>query len=405
MITFPPDFLWGAASSSHQVEGNNTNNDWWEWETSGRCKERSLAACRHYERFEEDFDLAASLGHNAHRLSIEWSRIEPQASVFSDEALRHYRRVLTALRARNIEPVVTLYHFTLPVWLSRAGGWEYRRSVEYFERFTRKVVSEYADLVRYWVTINEPLVYVCHAYLWGYWPPGKKSVRSAYTVVGNLARAHKKAYRVIHGMYREKELIAPWVSIAKNLQAFEPATDSLRDKIGVWLRDYGYNHRFLADVISSGTLDYIGVNYYSRQLVKTRDWSFQSLAFDQRLDAADCEKNALGWDIYPAGLLKALGGLRKFLLPVMVTENGICTADDGQRWRYIRAHLEEIKKALDCGVRIIGYLYWSLTDNFEWDKGFAPRFGLVDIDYATGRRTIRESGRRYSRVCTTGELE
>lgn len=405
MITFPKDFLWGAASSSHQVEGDNKSNDWWQWENSGRIAVPSGQACRHYELFRGDFDLAAQLGHTAHRFSIEWSRVEPREGEFSDEELRHYREVLTALLERGIEPVVTLSHFTLPVWLSGKGGWVCGKSIEYFERFAHRVVSEYSDLARYWVTINEPMVYVCHSYLWGFWPPGKKSAFAALKVTANLARAHKQAYRAIHEIYTKKSLPAPWVSIAHNLQAFEPATRSLRDAIGVGLRDYGYNHRFLRDLVAHRTLDYIGVNYYSRHLVKTSGWNVASLAFTPSADDGSCEKNSLGWDIYPRGLYQLLIRLKKYRLPVLVTENGICTADDEQRWRYIRSHIAELKRAMEAGVPALGYLYWSLTDNFEWDKGFAPRFGLIHVDYPTGQRTIKESARKYARVCQTGELE
>jgi len=405
MATFPAGFLWGAASSSHQVEGNNTNNDWWEWETSGHGAEPSGQACRHYELFRSDFELAAGLGHTAHRFSIEWSRVEPRESEFCGEELRHYRDVLTELLKRGIEPVVTLSHFTLPVWLSRRGGWENETTVEYFERFARRIASEYSGLVRYWVTINEPVVYAYHAYTWGYWPPGKKSLLSAFRVLRIMARAHKKAYRSIHAVYAQKKLPSPWVSIAKNLQAFEPATPGLRDGFSAGLRDYGYNHRFLIDLAARGTLDYIGVNYYSRHLVKTRRWSLKSVLFDQCTDDPACEKNALGWDIYPRGLYNLLMALRRYKVPVLITENGICTGDDEQRWRYIRAHLQELKNAMDGGLAVLGYLYWSLTDNFEWDKGFAPRFGLINVDYSTGERTVRESARKYARVCATGKLE
>lgn len=405
MVEFPAGFLWGAASSAHQVEGNNTHNDWWEWEKSGHVAVPSGVACRHYELYRQDFDLAAKLGHNAHRISIEWSRVEPREAVFLDEELQHYRDVLTALRDRGIEPVVTLSHFTLPVWLSRQGGWENEKSVEYFEKFCRIVVSACADLVRYWVTINEPMVYVYHAYLWGYWPPGKKSVRSSWRVLHHLLSAHKKAYRVIHGYYAEKKFTSPWVSIAKNLQAFEPATGSLRDRISVAIRDLGYNRWFLNKLCTSRTLDYIGVNYYSRHLVKTKSWRPASILFDQSFDDPGCEKNILGWDIYPLGLYKLLVSLKKYGLPVLITENGICAKDDEQRWRYISSHLFEMHRAIGQGVSLLGYLYWSLTDNFEWDKGFSPRFGLVKVDYATQERTARESACKYARVCQTGQLE
>jgi len=182
MIEFPKDFLWGAATSAYQVEGENSNSDWWEWEKRGRGKEPSGQACRHYELYKEDFDLAKSLNHNTHRLSVEWSRIEPQEGVFSDKELAHYQQVLTALRERNLKPLVTLHHFTNPVWFSRIGGWENKRSIDYFLRYTKRVVEALGNQVEYWMTINEPLVYAYHAYILGVWPPEKKSVFAARRV-------------------------------------------------------------------------------------------------------------------------------------------------------------------------------------------------------------------------------
>jgi beta-glucosidase len=168
---FPVGFLWGAASASHQVEGGNRWNDWWELEESGRLPHRSGDACRHYELYESDFDLARSLGHNAHRMSLEWSRIEPTDGQWNEAALEHYRRVIAAARARGIEPCVTLHHFTSPAWFAREGGWERGDSVARFARYVEYVAARVGRDVRYWLTINEPTVLVKRAYLGGSWPP------------------------------------------------------------------------------------------------------------------------------------------------------------------------------------------------------------------------------------------
>lgn len=406
MIKFPQDFLWGAATSAYQVEGNNINSDWWEWEKRAALKEASGDACRHYRLYESDFDLAKALNHNAHRLSIEWSRIEPEEGRFLDEEISHYIDVILSLKRRSIEPVVTLHHFSNPLWLARLGGWENKKAVCYFLRFIEQVLPRLAEHVRYWVTINEPLVYVYHAFLLGYWPPQKTSLLSAKFVEDNLAGGHIRAYRLIHGIYRKKNLPSPYVSIAKNTQAFVPCIPTLRNKIAVYLRDRYYNFNFVDRLIRAKTLDFIGINYYSRSLVETRNWGIRSMGVDTcNSNHSALRKNSLGWDIYPEGLYGLLLKLKRYNLPIMITENGICTGDDNLRWDYIREHLINIYRAYEKGAPVFGYLYWSLLDNYEWDKGFGPRFGLIEVDYNTYNRTIRESAVKFAEVCKTGILE
>ena len=408
MKTFPQNFLWGAATSAHQVEGNNVDSDWWHWEKE-KGKERSGRACRHYEFYARDFDLAKKLHHNAHRLSIEWSRIEPQEGKFSQKELQHYIDVILALRRRNIEPVVTLHHFTNPLWFAKKGGWVQRRSIKYFLRYCDFVTRALAKHVHFWITINEPTIYISHAYLFGAWPPQEKSVLKATAVSEHLARAHVKAYRLIHRNYRRLSLYEPAVSIAQNVMAFVPSKRDLKNRFTAFLRDKLYNLGFLERVMKHNVLrrkpmDFIGVNYYSRQVVELKRLQFHHLALGTSARNNRIKKNSLGWDIYPKGLCEVLLELKKYRLPVMVTENGICTPDDRQRWKFIQDHLQSIHGAMKKGVNVTGYLYWSLMDNFEWDKGFGPRFGLIHIDYKTHKRTIRPSAVKFSRICKTGVL-
>ncbi len=368
-------------------------------------------ACRHYELYSKDFDLARALHHNAHRLSIEWGRIEPKEGKFSQKELKHYVDVILALRRRHIEPVVTLHHFTNPAWLAKAGGWENWRAVELFLRYCDLVARSLAKHVHYWVTINEPTIYISHAYIFGVWPPQEKSYLKATAVTENLVSAHIKAYNLVHGIYKQLNLNAPSVGIAQNVMAFVPYKGVLKNRFTAYLRDRVYNLGFIDrimwhDIIRRKNMDFIGVNYYSRQLVELKKFGIGNLAMDTANDTRHpCEKNSLGWDIYPKGLYEVLLELKRYDLPVMITENGICTLDDGLRWPYIRAHLKNIHRAMKKGVRVVGYLYWSLMDNFEWDKGFVPRFGLIDIDYKTFKRTVRLSARLFARVCKTGVLE
>lgn len=409
MLKFPKNFLWGAATSAYQVEGNNTRSDWWIWEQEVEAA-RSGRACHHYERFEQDFDLAKTLHHNVHRLSVEWSRIEPQEGKFSWKEVRHYRAVILALRRRNILPIVTLHHFTNPIWFSRKGGWERRDSVKYFLRYCNFVVHTLAPHVHYWITINEPTVYISHAYLFGVWPPQATSIFRATRVTEHLAEAHVKAYDLIHGIYDELSLHKPAVSISQNVMAFVPRPGHRRNEFAAFLRDKIYNLGFLEKlmgyhILKREPMDFIGVNYYSRQMVEFGKFGPEQITAGKgRGRRGRIQKNSLGWDIYPRGLYEVLLGLKKYYLPVMITENGICTSDDKQRWKFIRDHLKYVHLAMTKGVNVMGYLYWSLLDNFEWDKGFTPRFGLIDVNYKTFKRTVRPSARKYAQVCKTGIL-
>ncbi|MGD0336600.1 MAG: glycoside hydrolase family 1 protein [Candidatus Omnitrophota bacterium] len=404
-IKFPDGFFWGAATSSHQVEGNNRNNDWWEYEIKGKIKQASGLACRSYELFADDFDIAKTLNHNAHRLSVEWSRIEPEEGKFSEEEINHYRKVIFALRERGLEPVVTLHHFTSPLWFSRKGGWVNPSSQKYFLPYCEKITSALADQVRFWITINEPLVYAYHSYLLGLWPPQEKSILKSMSVVNNFVKSHIKAYRLIHGIYKAKALPRPSISVAQNLQAFVACSPTLRNKFAYYLRNKFYNLDFIERLLRRNTLDFIGINYYGRNLIDVQRWNIGGIFSDTcQHNHHPVKKNSLGWEIYPEGLYELIMQFKRYGLPIMITENGICTQDDTLRWEYISDHLENVFKAMQAGSKVIGYLYWSLLDNFEWDKGFEPHFGLVEVDYGTFRRNVRESAKKFAEVCKTGVL-
>jgi len=405
MNKFPQSFLWGAATSAHQVEGQNIYNDWWQAEERHFLKEASALACKHYELYAEDFAIAKQLNHNCYRFSVEWSRIEPREGNFQADQIEHYRKIIADLKSKGIEPIVTLHHFTNPVWFSQQGGWAKFKLQGYFLRFVERIVGELADQVKFWITINEPLVYSSHSYLLGVWPPGKHSLFKTVKVTLNLAKAHIKAYQIIHKIYRQKSLSRPMVSMAANLQAFEICQPTLKNKLAVYLRNKLYNFYFIDKLLRKKTLDYIGVNYYSRNLVDVKNWGIRSLLVETcQANHHPLPKNSLGWDIYPEGLYKLLIAMKKYNLPVLITENGICTEDDNLRWDYIRRHLEQLHRAISQGVEVLGYIYWSLIDNFEWDKGFAPRFGLVQMDYQNYKRTVRESARKLAEVFKNNEI-
>jgi len=405
MLQFPQDFFWGAATAAYQVEGNNSNSDWWEWEKRVGLRETSGLACRHYELYKDDFALAQLLNHNCHRLSIEWSRIEPQEGKFLEQEIDHYIDVILSLKERGLLPIVTLHHFTNPLWFSKLGGWLNKKAVDYFLRYVERIVEPLCDKLNYWVTINEPMVYVYHAYILGVWPPQEKSFFKARIVKENLILAHIRSYKLIHEIYKRRKLTDPSVSIANNMMVFLPCSLTLRNRIATYLRDRHFNFEFMERLIRAKSLDFIGINYYTRNLIDAENWSFKDLLLATCSKGHNSlKKNSLGWEIYPEGLYNLLLRLKRYNLPIFILENGICTPDDNLRWDFIHAHLENIHLAIAGGAKVLGYIYWSLLDNFEWDKGFSPRFGLAEVDYNTYKRTIRESARKFSEVCSTGIL-
>jgi beta-glucosidase len=415
---FPAGFLWGAATSAHQVEGNCTGNDWWAWEQAGRVPDRSGAACDHYHRYRQDFDLAHALHHNAHRFSIEWSRVEPADGVWSAEAIDHYRDVLAALHERQLEPIVTLLHFTLPLWLAERGGVLAPEFEHRFERFVAKVVDELGGLVRWWITVNEAVVQTYKGYVIGQWPPGIQSHPRAIQAVRHLLRAHVLAYHAIHARQP-----AARVGVAHHALALRPCNpNSGLDWLSTRVRDFLMNDLFVDSLVtgalrvpglfwerlpSGNTLDFIGLNYYTRDVVRNNGLDLRGLLggtcpIDQHQYIG--KRTSLGWEIYPEGLGEFLARLGRHRIPILITENGVSTARDGDRWFFLVLHLWQVARAISRGTPVIGYLVWSLLDNYEWANGYAARFGLVGVDYATQKRHVRESAWRLADVIRRNEL-
>lgn len=411
--------LWGAATSAHQVEGDNVASDWWAWEKQGKIQVPSGKACDQYRRFEEDIALMARLGHTAHRFSLEWSRFEPEEGSWNDEAFAHYEAVFQALERHKIEPVVTLHHFTHPRWFHEQGGWLHEEGVRRFERYVKKVVTAYGRYVRFWITINEPLILLYYGYYTGLWPPGYKSFTDSLRVFRMLVEAHLVAYRTIHRIYEVMGKGPVWVSLAKHMIWFSPCRKaSWLDWLAVRLRDEFFNQGFLKAVTDgflffpgifcdffSGcrALDFLAVNYYSRNFIRFAglggDRSIGEICDNAHHAAERQETNMLGWEVYPEGLYLLLKRLQRYRLPLMITENGICTENDHERVRFIQDHLEAVRRAVKEGVPVQGYFYWSLLDNFEWAHGFRPRFGIVGVDYTTQQRIVRPSAQILSDLC------
>ena len=409
---FPPDFLWGAATSSHQVEGDNRWSDWWEYEQTGRLPHISGVACRHYEMYEQDFDLARSWGHNAHRFSIEWSRIEPIEGKWNREAVAHYQAVIQALKKRGLEPVITLHHFTNPAWFTRAGGWLRQDSARVFVRYVGFVAEQLGKDVRYWLTINEPTVYILQGYINGEWPPLlKASWIKAVIAFKNLAKAHVLAYRRLHQLCRDAQ-----VGFAHSAPVVMPCdAERKRDRIAAALRDLILNRVFFILIGASFSnrartarcLDYIGINYYTRAVIRSIGWGARALLGQTCRLEHHRDMGAMsdtGWEVYPVGLRVALEKFSRLGVPLFVTENGIATDDETLRRDFIIRHLECLAEARKGGVNVIGYLYWTLIDNYEWTLGMKPHFGLAAVDSKTQERRPRPCVEVMKNICRENRL-
>lgn len=390
-LVFPKDFLWGAATAAHQVEGNNIYNDWWAWEQKGGGAGPSGVACDHYNRFEEDFRLAKKLNHNAHRLSIEWSRIEPEEGKWDEKAIEHYQKVLRSLKKKGMKTFVTLLHFTLPLWFAKKGGFERKENIDYFKRFCLLAVSNFADKVDFWITINEPKILSSLAYIQGIWPPQKKNKLLALRVYRNLALAHKKVYRAIKNKFSNTQIGA-----AINMSALYSYNNRLLKKFVAPLVSLIFNQSFY--LLTSNTHDFLGVNYYFFHNVQWQDLMMK-ITKKKIEQTILLERSDFGWPFYPQGIYEVLIDLKKYKLPIYITENGIADAQDKYRAKFIINHLQWVHQAIREGVDIRGYLHWSLMDNFEWAFGFKPRFGLIKVDYKTQKRKIQDSAYVYAKIC------
>lgn len=391
-LHFPDGFLWGSGTSSFQVEGNIQNSEWWNWEMKYQKEEfRSGIAADHYNRYEEDFKIAEDLKHNAHRLSLEWSRIEPHEREFDTAEIEHYRKVLQSLKSKNIKVMLTLHHFSNPQWFAQKGGWASRHAAKRFERFVKRIIPEYKDLVDYWITINEPTTYTSYAYYTREFPPSERNIWKLWWAYWNMAQAHKKAYKAIH-----KAVPTAQVGMTTAAQSFKHFHwHSLLEAFVVWAGDLTSNHSFYI-LTGKKYHDFIGLNYYLNRYISINGrWVIPNL-----LDISPAKKDAsdLGWEIYPEGMFDMLLDFNSYHKPIIITENGIASTNDDRRSRFLISYLKEIYHAISIGVDVRGYFYWSFMDNMELHRGFTPRFGLIEIDYETQRRRVRDSARVYAEI-------
>lgn len=394
-LKFPNGFLWGAATSSHQVEGGN-RNDWSEWEDSElriknyelRMKKKfdhdnfvSGAACDSYNHWSDDLECIKKLNLNAYRFSIEWSRIEPEEGKFSEKGMDYYRKIIKDLKANNIIPFITLWHFTTPIWMAKKGGWTSSEINKFFLRYVEKIVTEFKNDVDFWVTFNEPDIYAGFSFLKGEWPPEKKNIFLYCKSLFNLIKVHNDSYLLIKKIDSRAQ-----VGIAKHNIYFEAYENRVINLVLKKFMDWWWNS-FIFNRIKKYQ-DFLGLNHYNHNRINYGFYKNENKIMSD-----------MGWEFYPSSIYFALIDLKKYNKPIYITENGWAESGDVHRLNFIQETLENVHKTIEDGVDVRGYFYWSLLDNFEWARGFEPKFGLCEVNRKTFERKARPSAKVYAEIC------
>ncbi len=418
-LPIPDGFLLGTASAAHQVEGGLWN-DWMRmeaeepWRIHGR--DSAAVAIDHYRRYRDDLAMLADMGNTAQRFSVEWARIEPEEGRFDHEALVHYRDVVDASRALGMEPIVTLHHFTLPVWLADRGGLLAPDAPRLFARYAAVCAAAFGAEVRWWITLNEPNVLAALAYAAGQWPPHQRSLRAARRAGLALLCMHAAATTALRRTLAGRAG-PPMISIAHQERPVRPSSPRFATRGAAAVCDAVFNRWFIRSCVRGraippggggetvpglrGSLDYIGVNYYCEERVR-----FDLRAVTNLFVAPDPDpelpRSSVGWTIDPDGLRRALLALAgEFRLPILVTENGVADEDDELRTAFLIGHLRAAVQAREQGADVRGYLHWTGFDNFEWLEGYRARFGLVAVDRTSLARRPKPSAGVYAEICRT----
>lgn len=421
-LVFPDGFLWGAATAAHQVEGDNTNSDWWAWEKKPGtpCKEPSGTAIEHYKRYARDIALIAGLGLNTYRFSVEWARIEPTEDRYDQFQLDHYRKVVDLCRKSKLTPMVTLNHFTLPQWLADRGGWHSPSIVGLFDRFTRNVVKALGDGVDWYCTINEPGVVAYGGYAGAFnFPPGLKGTDSWKAANAKLIEAHKVARAAIKELRPNAK-----VGLTNSMQEWESNAG------GAPIMNYARN--LMEDVFLEAAVDddFIGVQTYTRARLdlpraagliagaglavpalekllvgRVTDWQ-RDAGSGVSVGAPGTRVTQMGYEFRPEAIAATVRRTAKMLpgKPIVVTEHGVATADDTERVEFITEGLKALHPLIAEGIPLQGYVHWSAFDNFEWAYGYAMQFGLIAVDRETQVRTIKPSGRFLGDIARANKL-
>lgn len=418
-LSFPTDFKWGTATAAHQVEGDNDNSNWaaWEKQKDENGKPRiyngdvSGKAANQWELYEKDIQLMKELGVNSYRFSLAWSKIQPTKDTFNDDALKHYDDVIDALLENDIEPMITLHHFTHPHWFEEIGAFEKEENIKYFVEFSKKVFARYKDRVTYWCTFNEPNVFITGSYFNTHFPPGTHDVALGGIVFENILKAHVKTYKEL----KEQEKSVQ-IGLVQSTFQFEPyrrwhlgdwaiarvSSNVFNDTTLSFFRNGTMNYylpfqtsRTYKDLDAPNTIDFIGLNYYSHHAYKF-DFDFRKAT--QSIPIEGEEMTDMPYTIYTEGIYRAIEEVAQLGKPIIITENGIADAKDDKRGKYIKQSLYTVSKAIKDGYDIRGYYYWSLIDNFEWAEGYSMKFGLYEVDFETQERKLREGSKAYIEI-------
>ena len=416
-ISFPPSFIWGTATAAHQVEGNCTNN-WSEFEKGTKDdgqpnikdNQQSGIACDHWNRYPEDIKLKKELGVSHYRFSVEWSKIQPTQDTFDEDVLNHYSKMIDTLLENDIMPVLTLHHFTHPIWFDRLGAFEKEENINIFVSFCKRVFKKYSGKVDYWCTINEPAVVSTQGYFSGRFPPGKKDSDLSAVVLKNFLEAHVQVYHTLKKMEN-----GPGVKIGlvKNINQFDPWR---RWHLLDWLISNAVNQFFNDSTIeflrtgifkiripglawihhenprAIGSTDFFGLNYYSHNHLKMQFLLQEPFTMQYRDDDILTD---MPYTIYGEGIYRAIEAVSVLDVPIIITENGVADAEDNRRELYIKRYLYAVSKAIENGFDIRGYFYWSLIDNFEWSFGYDMKFGLFAVDHSTQERILRRGSKAF----------
>lgn len=400
-------FLWGVATSAFQLEGS-PYADWSTWDSILSLNPR---VTNHYELYKEDIKLIKQLGLNAYRFSIEWSRIQPSENYWNKETAEHYQRIINLLNDNNITPMVTIHHFTHPVWFIRKYPWHRKKSIEKFVEYVERLIDSIKG-VDYWITFNEPYLWLLGGYIEGCIPPGYRDLNLAIKALKNILISHSIVYDLIHLNNQKSQ-----VSIAHNMAVFAPwiKWNPLDRFLTKMARNF-YNHSIIdgfmegkitlsfpcrkpveINVPIKGKIDFFGINYYTRVHMRFNPFKRLFVEFRHR-DIDGHGLTDMGWEIYPKGLKKVLKEASKLNVPIIITENGIATKDDNKKIEFIKAHIDVIETAIKEGINVKGYFYWSLIDNYEWLHGLDARFGLYRVDFKNYRRIPTKAASFYSYI-------
>jgi len=398
-------FLWGVATSAFQLEGS-PHADWTSWD---EILSKKPGVTNHYELYREDLALLKNLGVNAYRFSLEWSRIQPRENVWDDEATEHYQEIIDILGRDGIEPMVTLHHFTHPLWFITKYPWHDDASVDAYLQYVDKMLSILRG-VRYWITFNEPYVLILAGYFEGCIPPAVKSVPMGVRALTNILKAHAAAYDLIHARCPDAQ-----VSVAHNMAALAPWKQwNPLDRVLARIAKHFYTHSLLEAFLTGtlklqfpfkeelaipvpikGKLDFFGVNYYTR--IHMRFNPLKNMGIEMRhLDIDGHGLTDMGWEIHPHGLEKVLRYASRLGVPLIITENGIATRDSQKKITFMKKHIDVIEHCKKQGMDIRGYFYWSLIDNYEWLQGLDSRFGLYRVNFDTLERIPTNAAAYYS---------